>query len=146
VFTESFVRDSVMPEVAATGGATVLASPYGMPLALLRMDKYQPKTWIVGMGAEPDVIDMDSATPELVTTVANSVLDSVYRNAWTAVGFWVNDGRLFVEPVETYTNHYMAVEAAKRNDQMAIYALHTQELEWMPVKLSGEFDALRLGQ
>lgn len=129
MFTERFVTDVVLPEIVATGGATVLASPYGMPLALLRMDKYQPKTWVVGMGAEPEFLNMDSVTPELVTTVANSVLDSVYRNAWTAVGFWNNDGTLYVEPVETYTNHYMAVEAAKRNDQFAIYELSTGQLE-----------------
>jgi hypothetical protein len=133
MFTQQFVTDVVLPEIAATGGATVLASPYGMPLALLRMDKYQPATWIVGMGAVPDTVGMDSATPELVTEIANSVLDSVYRNAWTAVGFWVNDGTLYVEPVETYTSYFMAVEAAKRNDQMAIYALHSQELEFLPV-------------
>ena len=101
MFTQQFITDVVLPEIEATGGATVLASPYGMPLALLRMDKYQPRTWAVGLGATPEFIPMDSATPELVTTVSNSVLDSVYRNAWTAVGFWNNDGVLYVEPVET---------------------------------------------
>lgn len=129
MFTEKFVTDVLLPEIEATGGATVLASPYGMPLALLRMDKYQPPTWVVGMGAEPEFISMDSATPVVVTTVGNLVLDSVYRNAWTAVGFWNNDGLLYVEPVETYTNHYMAVEAAKRNDQFAIFELSSGQLE-----------------
>lgn len=132
MFTERFVADVVLPEIKNTGGATVLASPYGMPLALLRMDEYQPKTWAVGLGATPEFISMDAATPELVTTVANSVLDSVYRNAWTAVGFWDNNGTLYVEPVETYTNHYMAVEAAKRNDQIAIFELSTGQLEAIP--------------
>lgn len=140
MFTQQFITDVVLPEIEATGGATVLASPYGMPLALLRMDKYQPRTWAVGLGATPEFIPMDSATPELVTTVSNAVLDSVYRNAWTAVGFWDNNGTLYVEPVETYTNHYMAVEAAKRNDQIAIFELSTGQLEAIPSETQVVFD------
>ena len=133
VFTEDFIRESVLPEIEATGGATVLASPYGMPPAILRMDKYQPPTWIVGMGCMPAKVSPDLRTNLIVvTSMSNGVLDMVQRNAWSAVGYWVNpDGELLIEPVETYTNHYMAIQAGREHGQEAIYALHSGRVEFL---------------
>ena len=42
MFTEKFIRDTVLPSIRETGGATVLTSPYGMPPSLLVMDQFQP--------------------------------------------------------------------------------------------------------
>lgn len=140
-FTERFIRDAVIPEIESTGGATVLTSPYGMPPALLRMDKYQPPTWVVGLGAMPlEVSSTDLPLDwDLVHAVANRVLDDYRLNSWSAVGFWMDEGVLYIEPVATYTNHYMAIEAAKDAQQLAIYALHTGATEWLPAR-----DALAL--
>ena len=137
--TEGFIRDVVMPEVEATGGATVLVSPYGMPPALLRMDKYQPPTWIVGVGAEPIYVSPTLRDcVEAIASSANYVLGTFDLNAWTALGFWVDgDGMLVIEPVETYTSHEMALVRAREADQLSIYALHTGELEWLPVRGAG---------
>jgi hypothetical protein len=131
VFTESFIRDVVLPEIESTGGATVLASPYGMPPALLRMDKYQPPTWIVATGSIPLDCAVDEASPELVTNLANLVTAMNRQDAYSAVGFWSYDGRLYIEPVETYTSHTMAVQAATDNDQIAIYAMHSGQTEFL---------------
>ena len=133
MFTEQFIRDVVLPEIESTGGATVLTSPYGMPPSILRMDKYQPPTWVVGMGVEPDGIHPDAVhNVEHVTDVANMVYESMQATAWTAVGFWLDgEGWLLVEPVETYTNHHMAIEAGRRNDQQAIFALHSGRVEYL---------------
>ena len=118
MFTETFIRDSVLPEIKSTGGATVLASPYGMPPAILRMDKYQPPTWVVAFGTCPVDVPLDGLEARELTILANLVLDSFQRNAWSAVGFWSFEGRLYVEPVETYTSHEMAVQAAAANGQI----------------------------
>lgn len=133
MLTEQFIRDKVLPEIESTGGATVLTSPYGMPPALLRMDAYQPPTWVVGMGIEPIYV-----APSLrdsvgtVTEAANMALDSVGLNAWSAVGFWVDgDGMLVIEPVETFTNHHMAITAGRERDQIAIFPLHTGQVEYL---------------
>ena len=133
MFSEQFIRDVVIPEIESTGGATVLASPYGMPPALLRMDAYQPPTWIVGMGCMPALVSPDLRSNVIVVhSMANGVLDMVQRNAWSAVGFWVNpDGALLIEPVETYTNHQMAIQAGRDHHQDAIYALHSGRVEFL---------------
>ena len=55
------------------------------------------------MGAQPDTFlwNPDGDMTYVVQESANLVLDSVYRNAWTAVGFWLTgDGYLLVEPVQ----------------------------------------------
>lgn len=134
LFTEKFIRDVVLPEVEKSGGATVLTSPYGMPPSLLVMDQFQPPTWVVGMGVEPVPLHPDAVhNVEHLTMVANDVYESLAATAWTAVGFWLDgEGWLYVEPAEVYTNHYMAVEAGKANHQLAIFALHTGETEWLP--------------
>ena len=133
MFSEQFIRDKVLPEIEATGGATVLTSPYGMPPAILRMDKYQPPTWVVGMGVEPVPLHPDAVhNVEHLTMVANDVYESLQATAWTAVGFWLDgEGWLYVEPAEVFTNHYMAIEAGRRNDQFAIYALHSGRVEYL---------------
>lgn len=137
--TESFIRDIVMPEVESTGGATVLVSPYGMPPALLRMDKYQPPTWVVGVGVEPIYVSPTLRDcVEAIASSANFVLGTFDLNAWSALGFWVDgDGMLVIEPVETYTSHEMALVRAREMDQIAIYAMHTGELEWLPARDAG---------
>lgn len=131
MFTDKFIAESVLPEIKSTGGATVLVSPYGMPPAILRMDQYQPKTWVVALGACPVDVPLDGLEANELTILANLVLDSFHRNAWSAVGFWAFEGRLYVEPVETFTSHEMAVQAAKDCDQIAIYAMHTGETEFL---------------
>lgn len=140
MFTDSFIREHVLPEIEKTGGATVLASPYGMPPALLRMDKYQPPTWVVGMGYRPERVWVnDSRLADMVLAATNYILETWRRDAYSAIGYWVNDGYIHIEPVETYTNHQMAVEAAQSAQQLAIYALHTGETEWLPVRDAGAF-------
>jgi len=136
VFTPEYIRDVVMPELARSGGATVTTSPYGMPLQLLRMDQYQPPTWVVGFGsAYENAIDESAiADVETVLRAANQSLMSVVQNSWSAVGFWIvelpwGEKYLIVEPVETFTNHYMAIDAAKRRDQEAIFNLATETVE-----------------
>jgi hypothetical protein len=135
-----------MPEIARSGGATVLTSPYGMPMQLLRMDKYQPPTWVVGFGSayenaidESAMFDVDS-----VLRAANQCLTSVVRNSWSAVGFWIvqfpwRETILIVEPVETFTNHYMAIDAAIRRDQEAIYNLATETVEEIPSVIAAHY-------
>lgn len=131
MFTEKFIRDVVLPEVQASGGATVLTSPYGMPAGLLYMDQYQPPTWVVGMGGG-EVLYPDSANDVgFVTRAAESVFNSSQPDSWSGVGFWVNDGWLYIDPIRIFTNHYMALEAAKKYNQLAIYAMHTGELEFL---------------
>lgn len=132
-FTDTFIRDSVLPAIAATGGATVLTSPYGMPPSLLVMDEYQPPTWVVGMGVEPVYVSPSlHASHEAVAFAANFLLESLDLNSWSAVGFWVDgDNLLVIEPVETYTHHGMALQAAMEHNQSAIYAMHTGEVEWV---------------
>lgn len=134
MFTEQFIRDTVLPAVQATGGATVLTSPYGMPPSLLVMDKYQPPTWVVGMGVEPIYVAPSLADSEgTIAVAANMALDSVGLNSWSAIGFWVDgEGMLCIEPVETFTNHHMAITAGRERGQDAIYAMHRGELEWLP--------------
>lgn len=135
MFTEKFIRDVVLPEIERSGGATVLTSPYGMPPSLLVMDKFQPPTWVVGMGVEPDVFryrPKRKGTALVVLEAANLAYLRTNRDSWSGVGFWNNFGKLYVEPAAIFTNHYMAVEEAKRRGQMAIYAAHTGELEWLP--------------
>lgn len=139
MFASEFIRNVVLPEIARSGGATVLASPYGMPYQLLRMDQYQPPTWVVGFGDQfANVVDESAMTDvETVLRAANNSLTSVVRNSWSAVGFWVvtfpwRETLLIVEPVETFTNHYMAIDAAERRDQEAIYNLATEEVEEIP--------------
>lgn len=131
--SESFIRDVVMPEIEATGGATVSVSPYGMPPALLRMDKYQPPTWVVGVGVEPIYVSpVLRESVEAIASSANFILDTFDLNAWSALGFWVDDdGMLVIEPVETYTSHIMALVRASERDQQAIYALHTGQVEYL---------------
>lgn len=137
MFTEQFVRDTVLPEVASSGGATVLVSPYGMPPALLRMDAYQPPTWVVGLGYNPERVKLnDPEYADKVLAASNAILADWDRNAWSAVGYWVDDNELCVEPVETYTSHEMAVQAATDAQQVAIYALHTGRTEFIPLKLT----------
>lgn len=132
MFTESFLRDTVLPAVESTGGATVLTSPYGMPPSLLVMDKYQPPTWVVGYGVQPDVaINSDGMDPANLAAIANCVYADGIADSWSGVGFWTNDGMLYIEPVRIFTNHYMAVEEARKFDQLAIYAAHTGELEFL---------------
>lgn len=132
MFTEKFIRDTVLPAIESTGGATVLTSPYGMPPSLLVMDQFQPPTWVVGSGVEPVSLPAKwMADVEYITLVANATYESTVANSWSAVGFWLNDGVLYVEPVEVFTNHYMAIEAAKQRDQIAIYAAHSDRLEWL---------------
>lgn len=132
-FSEQFIRDVVIPEIEATGGATVLASPYGMPPALLRMDDYQPPTWIVGQGAMPATVSPDLRSNVLtVHALSNAWLDMMRLDAWTAIGYWVNDdGYLLIEPVSVYTNHYMAIQAGKDANQEAIYAAHSGRVEYL---------------
>lgn len=133
MFTEKFIRDVVLPEIERSGGATVLTSPYGMPPSLLVMDKYQPPTWVVGYGVEPDVaINSDGMDPANLAGIANCVYADGITDSWSGVGFWTNDGMLYIEPVRIFTSHYMAVDEAKRRGQIAIYAAHTGELEWLP--------------
>jgi len=135
MFTSEFIRDTVLPEIARSGGATVLASPFGMPLQLLRMDKYQPPTWVVGFGSEyENAIDKSAIDVETVLRAANQSLTSVVQNSWSAVGFWMvelpwGETLLIVEPVETFTHHGMAIDAAIRRDQEAIYNLATEQVE-----------------
>jgi len=120
-----------MPSIRKTGGATVLTSPYGMPPSLLVMDQFQPPTWVVGVGALPLLAtsDLEGSDPEYVTIMANAVYESATADSWSGVGFWLNDGLLYVEPVRTFTNAYMAHKAAKENGQMAIYAMHLGVVE-----------------
>lgn len=132
MFTEKFIRDTVLPAVESTGGATVLTSPYGMPPSLLVMDQYQPPTWVVGSGVEPVTLPAKwMRDAEYIAMVGDAVYESAVANSWSAVGFWVNDGTLYVEPVQVFTNHYMAIEAGRERDQLAIYAAHRGELEWL---------------
>ena len=137
--SESFIRDVVMPEIEATAGATVLVSPYGMPPALLRMDKHQPPTWVVGVGVEPIYVSpVLRESVEAIASSANYVLETFDLNAWSALGFWVDgDNMLVIEPVETYTSHEMALTAARYSDQLAIYAMHTGEVEFLPARGAG---------
>jgi hypothetical protein len=134
MFTDKFIRDIVLPEVERSGGATVLASPYGMPLSLLRMDKFQPPTWVVAKGHEFET-DVEYPAPvEKVTLAANNALLAAEpRNSWSAIGFWKQETPwevfLIVEPVEVFTNHYMAIAFAEEREQEAIYALHSEEVE-----------------
>lgn len=141
MFTPEFIRDHVLPEIQASGGATVTASPYGMPPAILRMDEYQPPTWVVSATADPFHVSERFIEPELITAVANVALEMAERNAWSGVGFWLHNGFLYIEPVETYTHHGMAVEAGKRLNQAAIHALHTGADEYI-----GDHAALHFGQ
>lgn len=137
MFTDQIIRERVIPAIESTGGATVLASPYGMPLQLLTVDKFQPKTWVVGMGFVPTCIewnDYGDNDPAAILSASNCVLDRYpARNSWSSVGYWINleTGRLEIEPVETFTSHYLAVDAATRRHQACIYLMPNREYEWM---------------
>jgi hypothetical protein len=139
MFTDELIRERVIPAIESTGGAIVLASPYGMPLQLLTMDQFQPKTWIVGMGFVPQNSIWDdygnfNAVADNLRSVSNRVLENYpARNSWSAIGYWINleTGLLEVEPVETFTSHYMAVDAAKRRNQACIYLMPHREHELM---------------
>lgn len=134
MFTDQFIRDHVLPEIERTGGATVLVSPYGMPMSLLRMDQFQPPTWVVSKGREFEQVTEYPVHVEKVMLAANNALLAAEpRNSWSAIGFWLQETPyetfLVVEPVEAFTNHQMAVTAAEERDQEAIYALHSREVE-----------------
>lgn len=132
---EQFIRDIVLPELLSTGGATINASPYGMPYSLLRMDKYQPPTWVVGIGHNLEInLPWPVGTDEILQAVLDALAAAGIRNSWSAIGLWVNERPwgetvLTVEPVETYTNHGMAVRAAEEADQEAIFDLSTGEAQ-----------------
>jgi hypothetical protein len=130
-----FIEDVVLPEIMSTGGATVNASPYGMPFSLLKADKYQPPTWVVGIGHDMEInLPWPVGIDEILTAANNALAAAGTRNSWSAIGFWVQElpwGEkiLTVEPVETYTNHGMAVRAAENADQDAIFDLATGEAQ-----------------
>lgn len=130
-FTDQFVREVVEPEIYRSGGATVLASPYGMPLRLLVMDLFQGPTWIVGgASGQPELLVPTAAiTTETITAAANEVLHSFRRNAWSAVGFWRQPEGLCIDAVEAVEHRGLAVQWARERRQTAIYALHTGEVE-----------------
>lgn len=130
--TERFIRDVVMPEIEASGGATVLTSPYAPP-SLLKADKFQPPTWVVGIGSPATLVPAGwLQRVDYITLAAQDAELNGTGSLWSAVGFWLDDlGRLYIEPVETFTNHYMALDAAKRHGQDAIYALHTASVEYV---------------
>jgi hypothetical protein len=132
---KQFIEDVVLPELLSTGGATINASPYGMPYSLLRMDKYQPTTWVVGIGHDLEtILPWPSGTDEILQAVLDALAAAGTRNSWSAIGLWVDERPwgetvLTVEPVETYTNHDMAVRAAEQSDQVAIFNLSTGEAQ-----------------
>jgi hypothetical protein len=135
LFDDKFISDNVLPEIERTGGATVLVSPYGAPMQLLRMDQFQPPTWIVSKGREFEQVTEYPVHLDKVTRAANNALLAAEpRNSWSAIGFWIQEipdweTFLVVEPVEAFTVHQMAVTAAEERDQEAIYALHSGEVE-----------------
>lgn len=128
-FTDDFIRDTVLPEIARSGGATVETSHYGEPLRLLAMDQFQPPTWVVG-GMLPFslYIDPDRGIGR-ITSAANSILDAMPRSIWGGVGFWHQAGVIVIDAVETYTHHGMARDAGVKRGEMAIYAMHSGETE-----------------
>lgn len=124
-----------MPQIIATGGATVMVPTTGnQPPYLLVADEFQPPTWVVGTipggTVRTDPMDADKIY-RLIHDRSWGIMPRFTPSPYTGIGFWAVGCLLYVDGVETYTIHEMAVTAAKLHRQLAIYNLQTGETEFM---------------
>lgn len=136
MITEQVIRELVLPEIARSGGATLSVPTIGnMPPYLVKADKFQPPTWVVGTVPGGTIPPRGVNDPHWILRAINGphwgILAHTVPGAHTAIGFWLEDGYLHIDGVEFYTLHSMAIRSARRHNQIAIYAMHTGETEYL---------------
>jgi hypothetical protein len=127
-FTDSFIRDVVMPEIARTGGATVSTSNGDVYPWLDTPENVDREYVLCGFpGTSTEYVDPHShhgSVDYLLGFAANSIMDHNAQHTYSGVGFWLHDGVIHVDYVETYTLHTMAVQRARECGIDTLHRIH----------------------
>lgn len=127
-FTDKFIREVVLPEIERTGGATVSTARGSVSPWLDTPENVDREYVLCGFpGTATHYTEYGYRSGDLAALLAagaNWQLDVNAQSAYSGVGFWLHDGVIHIDYVETYTLHAMAVQRAQECGIETLHRIH----------------------
>jgi hypothetical protein len=144
VQVKTIVDDYLLPYIVHNGGGVPidLGSRGGVTIDLITGHVLTEDGFCVAYAATQDNHGLLGNNPSMTHAINLSMIHARGAQGSGIIGVWNDHGTVYFDSVKKYSTRHAAVEAAKKEGQLAIYNLNTHRVEDIMVAIGPDGTAL----